>query len=52
MYNKIIEDMTKAMKEKEKNRLTVIRGIKAAVDKEHIDKKLEIKKKKAIDGRK
>ncbi len=49
MYNKIIEDMTKAMKEKEKNRLTVIRGIKAAVDKEHIDKKLEITDELVID---
>ncbi len=49
MYNKIIEDMTKAMKEKAKNRLTVIRGIKAAVDKEHIDKKLEITDELVID---
>lgn len=49
MYNKIKEDMTKAMKEKDKERLTVIRGIKAAIDKEHIDKKIDITDELAID---
>lgn len=42
MYEQIKNDMTESMKNKEKERLTVIRGIKAAVDKEHIDKKKEI----------
>lgn len=42
MIEKLKQDMITAMKEKEKERLTVIRGIKAEIDKEHIDKKKEI----------
>lgn len=42
MLDKLKEDMISAMKEKDKERLTTIRQIKASVDKEHIDKKKEI----------
>ena len=49
MYEQIKDDMIESMKNKEKERLTVIRGIKAAVDKEHIDKKKEINDDLVID---
>lgn len=49
MYDKIKNDMVSAMKEKDKDRLSAIRGIKSAVDKEHIDKKKEITDELVID---
>ncbi len=42
MLEKLKKDMIVAMKEKDKERLTTIRQIKASADKEHIDKKREI----------
>ena len=42
MVEKLKEDMIKAMKEKDKNTLAVIRGVKAAMDKERIDNNREI----------
>ena len=42
MIEKLKNDMVLAMKSKDKDRLTVIRMVKAAVDLEHIDKKREI----------
>ena len=42
MLEKLKQDMIESMKNKNKERLSVIRGIKAATDKEHIDKKREI----------
>jgi len=42
MLEKLKEDMIQAMKNKDKERLITIRQIKAAVDKEHIDKHKEI----------
>lgn len=42
MIEKLKQDMITAMKEQDKERLSVIRGIKAEIDKEHIDKKREI----------
>jgi len=42
MVEKLKQDMIEAMKQKEKERLTVIRMVKAALDKERIDKKVEI----------
>ena len=42
MLEKLKQDMIESMKIKDKERLSVIRGIKAATDKEHIDKKREI----------
>lgn len=42
MLEKLKQDMIESMKNKDKERLSVIRGIKAATDKEHIDKKREI----------
>lgn len=42
MVEKLKQDMISAMKEHNRERLTVIRGIKASIDKEHIDKKREI----------
>lgn len=42
MIEKLKNDMVLAMKNKDKDRLTVIRMVKAAVDLEHIDKKREI----------
>ena len=41
--------MVTAMKEKDKDRLTVIRMVKAALDKERIDKKVEITDELLID---
>ena len=49
MFDKIKSDMIKAMKEQDKFRLSVIRMIKASVDKERIDKKIEITDEVVID---
>lgn len=42
MVEKLKNDMIEAMKNKENERLTVIRMVKAAMDQEHIDHKREI----------
>lgn len=42
LFEKLKKDMILAMKEKNKERLTVIRMLKASIDKERIDKKIEI----------
>lgn len=42
MVEKLKADMIEAMKNKDKDRLTVIRMVKAAMDQEHIDRKREI----------
>lgn len=42
LVEKLKQDMIDAMKKKDKERLTVIRMVKAALDKERIDKKKEI----------
>ena len=42
MYDSIKSEIIKAMKEHNKERLNVLRMVKAAVDLEHIDKKVEI----------
>ncbi len=42
MVEKLKSDMIEAMKAKEKEKLAVIRAIKAGMDQEHIDKKREI----------
>lgn len=42
MYDSIKSEIVKAMKERNKERLNVLRMVKAAVDLEHIDKKVEI----------
>ena len=42
MVEKLKADMIEAMKNKEKEKLTVIRMVKAAMDLEHIDRKREI----------
>ena len=42
MFDKIKSDMVKAMKEQDKFKLSVIRMIKGSIDKERIDKKIEI----------
>lgn len=42
MYDTIKSEIVKAMKEHNKERLNVLRMVKAAVDLEHIDKKVEI----------
>ena len=49
MFEKIKNDMVKAMKEQDKFRLSVIRMIKASIDKERIDKKIEITDEVVID---
>lgn len=49
MLEKLKQDMITAMKDKDKERLTTIRQIKAAVDKEHIDKQKEITDELVID---
>ena len=49
MFDKIKSDMVKAMKEQDKFRLSVIRMIKASIDKERIDKKIEITDEVVID---
>ena len=42
MYDSIKSEIVKAMKDHNKERLNVLRMVKAAVDLEHIDKKVEI----------
>ena len=42
MYDSIKSEIVKAMKDHDKERLNVLRMVKAAVDLEHIDKKVEI----------
>lgn len=42
LFEELKKDMIDAMKAKDKDRLTVIRMLKAALDKERIDKKIEI----------
>lgn len=42
LVEELKKDMIEAMKAKDKERLTVIRMVKAALDKEKIDKKVEI----------
>lgn len=49
MVEKLKQDMVEAMKNKEKDRLTVIRMVKAAMDQEHIDRKKEINDELLID---
>ena len=49
MFERIKSDMIKAMKEQDKFRLSVIRMIKASIDKERIDKKIEITDEVVID---
>lgn len=49
MVEKLKEDMIKAMKDKDKNTLAVIRGVKAAMDKERIDNNREINEDLLID---
>ena len=49
MVEKLKVDMVEAMKNKEKERLTVIRMVKAAMDQEHIDRKREINDELLID---
>ena len=49
MFDKIKNDMIKAMKEQDKFRLSVIRMLKGAIDKERIDKKIEITDEVIID---
>lgn len=49
MVEKLKQDMIDAMKNKEKEKLTVIRMVKAAMDQEHIDRKKEINDELLID---
>ena len=42
MVEQLKKDMIDAMKNKDKEKLTVIRMVKAAMDQEHIDRKREI----------
>lgn len=49
MVEKLKQDMIEAMKNKEKERLVVIRMVKAAMDQEHIDRKREINDELLID---
>lgn len=49
MVEKLKADMIEAMKNKEKEKLTVIRMVKAAMDQEHIDRKREINDELLID---
>ncbi len=42
MYDKIKEDIVKALKDKDTLKLQTLRGIKGEVDLEHINKKVEI----------
>lgn len=50
MFDKIKNDMITAMKEQDKFKLSVIRMIKGAIDKERIDKKIEITDEVVIDA--
>ncbi len=49
MVEKLKQDMVEAMKNKDKERLTVIRMVKAAMDQEHIDRKRELNEELLID---
>ena len=49
IYETLKKDMVDAMKAKEKERLTVIRMVKSAMDLEHIDKKRELDDELAMD---
>lgn len=49
MVEKLKQDMIEAMKNKDKEKLTVIRMVKAAIDLEHIDRKREINDELFID---
>lgn len=49
MVEKLKQDMIEAMKNKDKERLTVIRMVKASMDQEHIDRKREINDELLID---
>lgn len=49
MKQRIIEDLTKAMKNKDKELLTVIRMVKGAIDLEEINKKKEVTDEDVID---
>lgn len=49
LVEELKKDMIDAMKNKEKERLTVIRMVKASLDKERIDKKVEINDELLID---
>ncbi len=49
MIEKLKQDMVSAMKNKEKEKLAVIRMVKAAMDQEHIDHKREINEELLID---
>lgn len=49
LVEQLKQDMITAMKERDKDRLTVIRMVKAALDKERIDKKIEINDELLID---
>lgn len=49
LVEQLKKDMIEAMKEKDKDRLTVIRMVKAALDKERIDKKAEVNDELLID---
>ena len=49
MFGKIKSDMVKTMKEQDKFRLAVIRMIKSSIDKERIDKKIEVTDEVVID---
>ena len=49
IYETLKKDMVDAMKAKEKERLTVIRMVKSAMDLKHIDKKRELNDELAID---
>lgn len=49
IYEQLKADMVTAMKNKDKDTLTVIRMVKSAMDLEHIDKKRELNDELAID---
>ena len=49
MIEKLKHDMVEAMKNKEKEKLSVIRMVKASMDQEHIDRKREINDELLID---
>ena len=50
MYDSIKSEIVKAMKEHNKERLNVLRMVKASVDLEHIDKKVEINDELVLSG--
>lgn len=49
MVDKLMQDMVTAMKEKDKDRLAVIRAVKAGMDKERIDNHREVNEDLLID---